>query len=358
MGRDGAEGTAAEATAMERDGEFYHLIGRNALTFIFWMRHTLIRQVEGSVNLRRRHGGIRGIDNNIAAICLLNETRGMHLVRFFLDVAEILCLTTAVFQALLVRMEHDVALNERHLVGNIYRLWNVLPLLTRCFAEGYGSLLAHAVGDKVGTGRKKYGWHEFVLPVIVMGKTAQRSLNAAKHNGNIGEELLQNLRIYYGGIFGSAVVTAIGRIGILGTQTLAGGVFVHHRVHRPWRDAKEQTRTTKLLEVAKVAVPVGLRNDSDTIAMSLKGATYDGSTKRRVVNIGIGREEYDIELVPATQVTFLLGRRQKVCQHHGAVRKARMPRIMVACITLSEIHSKGNPMTKVWTPTLLATAAV
>ena len=47
-------------------------------------------------------------------------------------------------------------------------------------------------------------------------------------------------------------------------------------------------------------MPVGLWNYSYAKPCRLKGATDDGSTERRVINVGIGREEYDIHLVPAS----------------------------------------------------------
>ena len=61
-----------------------------------------------------------------------------------------------------------------------------------------------------------------------MGETAQRGLDSAYHYGHIGEEFLECLGVDYGGVFGTSGVAAVGGVGILGAQTLAGGVAVHH----------------------------------------------------------------------------------------------------------------------------------
>ena len=51
MGADGAEGTSTEAAAMERHTELYHLVGRDALAFVFGVGQTCIGQVEALVKL-------------------------------------------------------------------------------------------------------------------------------------------------------------------------------------------------------------------------------------------------------------------------------------------------------------------
>ena len=112
-----------------------------------------------------------------------------------------------------------------------------------------------------------------------MGHTAQRCLYAAEYHGHIGKELFEYLGIDDGGIFRTAVVTTVRRIGILRAQTAVGGVFIDHRVHSSWRYAKEQTWATQFFEVAVVAVPVGLRHYGHTIARCLEGTTDDGGTE-------------------------------------------------------------------------------
>ena len=80
MGGDGAEGAAAEATAMQVDGELYHLVRRDGLTLVLRVRHTLVRQVERAVYLLRCHRRVRGIDHDVLSAHSLYESLGVHLV--------------------------------------------------------------------------------------------------------------------------------------------------------------------------------------------------------------------------------------------------------------------------------------
>ena len=59
-------------------------------------------------------------------------------------------------------------------------------------------------------------------------------------------------------------------------------------------------------------MPIGLWNDGHFISMCFKRSSDDGSTKRGVVNIGITREEDDIELIPSPELHLLFGSREPV----------------------------------------------
>ena len=147
-----------------------------------------------------------------------------------------------------------------------------------------------------------------------MGDTAQRCLDASEHHRHIGIELFENLRIDDGRIFRAHVMTTVRAVCILGTQTACSGIFIHHRVHATWSDAEEQTRTTQFLEVAIVTMPVRLWHYGHTIACGLECASYHSSSKGRMVNIGVAREQDNIYFVPSSEIQLLLRRRQKICQ--------------------------------------------
>ena len=112
-----------------------------------------------------------------------------------------------------------------------------------------------------------------------MGDATERGLDAAKHDGYIGEQLLQNLGIDDGGVLGPHVVATVRTIGILGAQSAGGGVLIDHRVHTARSNAEEQAGTAQLLEVAVVTMPVGLRNDGHPIACRLQCASNDSHTE-------------------------------------------------------------------------------
>ena len=61
-------------------------------------------------------------------------------------------------------------------------------------------------------------------------------------------------------------------------------------------------------------MPVGLGHDGHTIACRLEHTPDDGSTERRMVDVGITREQDDIERVPSPQFHFFFGGWQKISQ--------------------------------------------
>ena len=153
----------------------------------------------------------------------LEQSLGVHLVGFFLDVAEVLGLCALVAQTFLMGVEHDVLVGDA--AGNLFfaaeedRLGNVAdsadgPSLLQFAAELHGILLAHAVKDDVGTAVAEDALVQPVLPVVVVGEAAQGSLNAAQNHGNVGEELFQDAGVDNGGIVGAHVVARVGAVGV------------------------------------------------------------------------------------------------------------------------------------------------
>ena len=80
MGRDGAEGAAAETAAMEIDRELDHLVGRYCLALVFGMRQTRVGQVISLVHLFRCQRRIGRIDDSELAVDSLQQSLGVHLV--------------------------------------------------------------------------------------------------------------------------------------------------------------------------------------------------------------------------------------------------------------------------------------
>ena len=202
------------------------------------------------------------------------------------------------------------------------------------FDDGF---LAHAVDEQVGTSIAEDALLQAVLPIVVMCQSSQGGFDAAEHDRNIGIQLLENPGIDDGGIFRTHVVTTVRTVGVLGTQAAVSCVFIHHRVHASWRNAKEQTRPAQFLEVAEVTMPVWLGDDGYFIASRLQRTTYDGRSERGVVDIGITREKNHIDLRPSAEVEFFFRCRQEICQSvfhqlKGVPWKERvvMPRLPLA----------------------------
>ena len=64
MGRDGAEGAAAKASAMDVDGELNHVEGWDALALVFRVRQSCVGQVVGSIELFGREWRKRRVDHH------------------------------------------------------------------------------------------------------------------------------------------------------------------------------------------------------------------------------------------------------------------------------------------------------
>ena len=110
VGRNGAESTTSKTSSMQTDRELNHFVGRNTLPFVFRMGQPGIRQVKRSIQLFCRHGRIGGIDHHIFPIHTLYQSLGVHHIRLFLHIPEILGLGALVAQAFLVTVQHDVLL--------------------------------------------------------------------------------------------------------------------------------------------------------------------------------------------------------------------------------------------------------
>ena len=80
MGRNGAESAASEASAVDIDTMFDHVVGWYALTFILKVGLPGVGQVERRVKLIGSHRGVGGIDYNGLVAHLLEQPLGMHHV--------------------------------------------------------------------------------------------------------------------------------------------------------------------------------------------------------------------------------------------------------------------------------------
>ena len=109
-------------------------------------------------------------------------------------------------------------------------------------------------------------------------------------------------------------MAGIRTVGIVVAHAPVGRVAVDHRVHGTGRHSKEEPWASEFLEVAVVAMPVGLRYDRHFIALCLKEPADDSRAKRRMVDIGIAGKENHVELIPPAQLAFLAGGGKEVCQ--------------------------------------------
>jgi hypothetical protein len=81
-------------------------------------------------------------------------------------------------------MQHDVTLQRCYIIGNIDRLWNVAASadrkpVSKTTGQFDHRFLAHAINKDVGRCIAKDTRPQFILPIVVMGKSAQGSLDTA-----------------------------------------------------------------------------------------------------------------------------------------------------------------------------------
>ena len=300
VGRDGAEGTAAEAAAVDVHGELDHLVGRDAFALVLRVGQARVGKTEGAVYLLRGHRREGRIDHNVAVAYGLHEALRVEAVALLLDVAEVFGISLAVLQAHLVAVEHDVVgldaagqrplRFERDSLGNGPALQGRAEGVDREHAagcvRGHQFLLqglaergqgefAHAVDYEVRPAVEQDAGAERLFPIVVVGEASQRGFDAAEHHGHFGEEFLEDARVDDGGILGPLVVATVGTVGILGTEAAVGRVFVHHGVHAARGNGKEELGSAEFAKIAEVTVPVRLWNDGDAIAFSLQRSTDD-----------------------------------------------------------------------------------
>ena len=134
VGTDGTESTPSKTPPVDVDGVFNHFIGGYAFVLVFRVWTACVRKVERSVKLGRRHGWIGWIDHDEAGFLFrsrkgcftrndrswdfLEQTLSMHLIGFFLDVAEIFGLCFLVSQTFSMAVKNDVVRGDA--------MWNVV----------------------------------------------------------------------------------------------------------------------------------------------------------------------------------------------------------------------------------------
>ena len=184
-------------------------------------------------------------------------------------------------------------------------------------------LVAHAVNQQVGTALDQYRRLERIAPVVVVCGAPQRCFDAADDDRRIGIELLEDAGIDCHDIVGPETRFTPGRVGVVAAQPLVGRIMVHHRVHRSARDAEEEARPSQFAEVAQVVLPIGLRHDGYSQTFGFEQASDHRCAERRVVDVGVSREEDYVEFVPSPCPHLLERSGQPVCRFIGGCLASR-----------------------------------
>ena len=182
VGGDSAESTSSEASTMDIYRELYHLVCRNRLALVFGMRQTGVRQVKRGIKFLGSHRRIRRIDHNSVSAYILQQSVGVHHVRLLLDMPEVVSLFLLVLQTFLMAVQKDVVVGDTSGHGvsgsEINSLWNIAygpdgQSLVQLSAQFHHWFFAHPIDNQVGTAVTQYAWPHLVLPVVIVGESAQ-----------------------------------------------------------------------------------------------------------------------------------------------------------------------------------------
>ena len=108
VGRNGTESTSAETSPVEIDGEFNHIISRDAFPFVFGMGQPGVWQVERHIQFALCHGRVGRIDHYGLVSHILQDAGSFVFIAFLFDEAEVFGLFLLIFQTLFMRVEDDI----------------------------------------------------------------------------------------------------------------------------------------------------------------------------------------------------------------------------------------------------------
>ena len=92
-------------------------------------------------------------------------------------------------------------------------------------------------------------------------------------------------------------------IGVVAAEFPGRGIVGDHGVHRPGGDRKKEARPPQGQE-RLLRAPVRLGDDADPEAVGLQPARQERHTEGRMVDVGVARNEDDVQLVPAPLQRF------------------------------------------------------
>ena len=235
MERDGAEIAGAKAAAVMGKGKFDLFNGGNAAHFLIdGVVVTLVGQLRHSVQFLGGKGQSGRVLHQVPLPVLLHHGPAGHMVLLL----QLKAAGTGVGLFILRYLIEGGAGNGvfRQGVGKGAKIAGAadIPHSGRVFPSrhaggNFGHLvLAHAVDEKVRAGIRQNGGTHSVIPVIVVGKAAQRSLQPADDDGDIAVGLSDQPAVDDGGAVGPQPCPAAGGIKILAAQAAGGGIVGDH----------------------------------------------------------------------------------------------------------------------------------
>ena len=303
MQLDGAEVAAAEAAAILDDGELHLADGGHAAHGL--VDGVIAAGVGQGVDLIQLPAdeGLGGdvLDEVLFALLLDDDIAADDILIVHLDAAGLgvgHLIGGHLLEAGTLHIPLGQVVEVGHVAGTIH-VGDALHRLScrQTAGDRHGLVLAHAEADDVRTRVLGDAGQDGVQPVVVMGESAQRGLEAAQNDGQIGVSLLCKSGVDGGAAVGPCAALAAGRILILRAGDLCDGIVTHHAVHVAAADEEAVLRLSEPLEVLAVGV-AGLGQHAHLVALGFQQAADDGGAKAGVIHIGVAAHHHEVQLVP------------------------------------------------------------
>ena len=314
---DGAEIAGAEAPPVMGEGKLHLFYGGHAaLLFVAGVIPPFIGQLRHRIQLRRFQRQRRRGLHQVLLPVLLHDGPPRHMVLLLQLQAAGTGMGLFILRNLIEGGAGNGIFGQRGGKGAKITGPPDIPhpggMLPPFHAVGYfgDGMLPHAVNQQIRAAFRQNGGPHGVIPVVVVGKPPQRCLQPADDDGNIAVGLPDEPAIDDGRTVGAQPCPAAGGIKILAAQTAGGGIVGNHRVNIPAGNQKTQPGPPEALHLLR-GIKAGLRQHRHPVAQAFQQPCDDGSTKARVVHIGIPRDIDKVRSLPAAGRHFFFCDGQK-----------------------------------------------
>ncbi len=161
------------------------------------------------------------------------------------------------------------------------------------------AVLAHTVGQEVGTTVEEYRTAYAVGPVVIVCEPTQTRLNTADDDRGMLIAFPDQVTVDGHRAVRTLSHDAARCIGVGLPMMLRDGVVIHHGIHVAAGHEEAEPRLPELHDGRRI-VPVRLRQHRDLIAVRLEHTGDDGGPEAGVVHIGVPHHIDEIRLCPAT----------------------------------------------------------
>ena len=161
------------------------------------------------------------------------------------------------------------------------------------------TVLAHAVGQKVGTTVEEHGTAYAVGPVVIVCEPTQTRLDTADDDRSMLIAFPYQVTVNRHRAVWTLAHDTARCVGVGLPMMLRDGVVIHHGIHVAARHEEAEPRLPELHDGRRI-VPVRLRQHRDLITVCLEHTGDDGGPETGVVHIGVTHHIDEIRLCPAT----------------------------------------------------------